>query len=156
SMKSNISKSVESLGSDVLYIGRWPWTSEDGAEFKWWEYLRRPSMTLRELRAVEGKVHGAQIATLCLRTNDQSVKYLDNELSGISLYAVTENFDRLQNVDIQEGRYLSPAELNGGSPSVVIGYGIYQELFPGNINASGRSVFIMGRRFTVAGVMKPA
>ena len=42
SMKANIQKDMDTLGSDVLYIERWPFTPEDG-EYKWWEYWRRPA-----------------------------------------------------------------------------------------------------------------
>src|ERR1700761_5243035 len=51
SMKTNIQKEVSTLGSDVLYIGRWPWT-DDGGEYKWWEYWRRPGMTPTEAKAI--------------------------------------------------------------------------------------------------------
>jgi len=154
SMKSNISKSVETLGSDVLYIGRWPWTAEEGREYQWWEYLRRRSMTLRELRAVEQQVQGAQYAVLNLRMDGQTVKAQDDELTGISLYAVSENFDHIQNVDIQDGRYLSAAELNGGTAAAVIGSAVYETLFPGGSSAIGKSISVKGRKFTVTGVMK--
>lgn len=30
SLKSNIQNNMASLGSDVLYIGRWPWMDEGG------------------------------------------------------------------------------------------------------------------------------
>ena len=52
SMKKNIETEVSTLGNDVLYVGRWPWMDE-GGEYKWWEFWRRPSMTIKELRAVE-------------------------------------------------------------------------------------------------------
>ncbi|WP_422449375.1 ABC transporter permease, partial [Thermoanaerobacterium sp. DL9XJH110] len=55
SMKNNIRKEISGLGSDVLYIGRWPWMDE-GGEYKWWEFLRRPSMGIKELKAVQRDV----------------------------------------------------------------------------------------------------
>ena len=47
SMKNNIQSEMSTLGSDVLYIGRWPWMDE-GGEYKWWEYWRRPGMSWRQ------------------------------------------------------------------------------------------------------------
>src|ERR1700743_3855858 len=55
SMKSNIQKEVSTLGSDVLYVNRWPWM-DDGGEYKWWEYWRRKSMTPTEVKAIETQV----------------------------------------------------------------------------------------------------
>jgi len=152
SMENNIQNRMSSLGSDVLYVSRWPWTADNSGEYKWWEYWRRPSMTVNELRTVENKVNGVQYATLCLRTNVR-VKYMDVELSSVAGYAVTPDFDRIQNIEIAAGRYLSSAELEGGNDAVVLGSQVYTDLF-GTVNAIGKSVSFLGRRYTVVGVMK--
>jgi putative ABC transport system permease protein len=39
---------------------------------------------------------------------------------------------------------------------VVLGYAVYMNLFPGNIDPLGKSVTFLGRRFNVVGVMKKA
>jgi len=152
SMRNNIQTEVNTLGSDVLYIGRWPWMDE-GGEYKWWEFLRRPNMTPRELEAVERNVPDVAFATLYLQTN-LGVKQRDQELSNVRGYAVVNNFDRIQNIEIEEGRYLSGAELDGSSNAVVLGNRVYSELFPGGIDAVGKSVSFMGRKYNVVGVMK--
>jgi len=153
SMKNNITKEMSTLGSDVLYIGRWPWM-DDGGEYKWWEYWRRPSVTPNEMRAVENQVPEASFATLCLPVNELSVKNDDREASSITGYAVMLNFDKIQNIEIASGRYLSASELDGGTNSVVLGSEVYKILFPGNINALGNSISLLGRKFNVIGVMK--
>ncbi|HRO42809.1 MAG TPA: ABC transporter permease [Flavipsychrobacter sp.] len=153
SMKNNIKQEMATLGSDVLYIGRWPWMDE-GGEYKWWEFWRRPSMSIKELRAIENNVPSAQLATLCFSVNGQALKHHDQEISGISVYAVTENFDRLQNIEIADGRYLSLADLNGGTNNVVIGDEAYRQLFPGNTDPKGEVISLKGKKFTVVGVMK--
>ncbi len=153
SMKTNIRKEMSSLGNDVLYVGRWPWMDE-GGEYKWWEFWRRPSMTLTELRAVEHDVKDVDVATLCFTSRSLSVKHQDEELEGIAGYAVTTNFDKIQNIEIAQGRYLSNAELEGGSNAVVLGDEVYKGLFPGSTNALGKTVSFKGRQFIVVGIMK--
>ncbi|MBS1781970.1 MAG: ABC transporter permease [Bacteroidetes bacterium] len=153
SMKNNIKKEMNSLGSDVLYVGRWPWMDE-GGEYKWWEFWRRPSMTLNELRVVEKNVPSAALSTLCLNVNGQNLKRNSNEISGISVYATTENFDKLQNIEIEIGRYLNMAELTGGVGVCVLGYDAYQQLFPGNTNPIGETVSLQGKHLKIVGVMK--
>lgn len=153
SMKNNIKKEMASLGSDVLYIGRWPWMDE-GGEYKWWEFWRRPSMGLTELRAVQRNVPSAAMATLCFSVNGQTLKQRDQEVSGISMYAVTEDFDKLQNIEIAMGRYLSPAEVNGGVNVVVLGDEAYRQLFPGSTDPLGEVIAVKGKKYTAVGVMK--
>lgn len=155
SMKNNIQKEVSTLGSDVLYVGRWPWM-DDGGEYKWWEYYRRPGMTPREVKALETQVPDVAFATICLTTGRLTVKHQDLELSDLQGYAVLKDFDRIQNIEIAQGRYLSPAELDGGANAVVIGAEVYKYLFPGNTNAIGKTVAFLGRRFIIAGVLKLA
>lgn len=152
SMRNNIQTEVNTLGSDVLYIGRWPWMDE-GGEYKWWEFLRRPNMTPRELQAVENNVPNVAFATLCLQLR-VNVKYVDQELESVQGYAVLNNFDRVQNIEIEDGRYLSAAELSGNSNAVVLGRRVYEDLFPGNVNAIGKSVSFMGKQYNVIGIMK--
>jgi len=153
SMKRNIQTEMSTLGSDVLYINRWPWMDE-GGEYKWWEFWRRPSMTPRELKAVERNVADVQMVTLCLPVQNQTVKHLDEEATGIAAYAVMEHFDKLQNIEIAEGRYLSASEIGGGGASAVIGKEVYDNLFPGQTNAIGQYISMQGRRFLIVGVMK--
>jgi putative ABC transport system permease protein len=155
SMKNYIQKDMATLGSDVLYVGRWPWM-DDGGEYKWWEYWRRPGMTPADVRAIEAQVPDASTATLCLSTRRLTVRYQDMELSSIVGYAVLAYFDKVQNIDIELGRYLSTAELDGGNNSVVLGYAVYRNMFPGNIDPLGKHVSFLGRKFLVVGVMKAA
>src|ERR1043165_3136821 len=155
SLKNNIQKDMATLGSNVLYIGRWPWM-DDGGEYKWWEYWRRPGMTPQDVKAIQAQVPDVETASLCLSTHRLTVKYQDMELSSISGYAVLAYFDKVQNIDIQIGRYLSTSELDGGNNAVVLGYTVYKNLFPGSIYPLGKSVSFLGRRFNVVGVMKRA
>lgn len=153
SLKENINTSMASLGDDVLYINKQPWIPEE-AEYKWWEYLKRKPMTEDELQVINKNVAGLQYATLCYTNVLSTVKKDGQEAEGVIAYAVTEHFDKLQTVEIQEGRYLSPAELVGGSMVVVIGEELKNSLFVNDVSALGKYVNFDGRKFEVIGVMK--
>jgi putative ABC transport system permease protein len=155
SLKQNIQNDMATLGSNVLYVGRWPWMDE-GGEYKWWEYMRRPSMTPAEVSAVQAQAPGVAVATLCAGSRNLKIKHGDEELSNIKGYAVLTDFDKVQNIDIATGRYLSPSELDGGRNTVVLGDEVYHDLFPGNQDPLGQSVNFLGRKFEVVGVMKHA
>lgn len=154
SARNMIQKNVETLGSDVLYIGRWPWPGMEEGEFKWWEYWRRPSMTVKEVSAINGQLNNLAFATLCLPLGSITVKHEEMELSNIRSYAVNIDFDKIQNIEITQGRYLSSAELSGGNNNVVLGAETYAGLFPTRLSPLGKSVTFMGRKFIVVGVMK--
>ncbi len=153
SMQRNIRTEVATLGSDVLYIGRWPWMDDNG-EYKWWEYWRRPSMTVREVRAVQRDVPDAAVVTLVLPAPGSTVRRFDAELQGLTAYAALPGFDRVQNIEIGQGRYLSASELEGGASAVVLGYKVWQGLFPGGTDPVGKTVLFGGKKLAIVGVMK--
>jgi putative ABC transport system permease protein len=155
SLEKNLQTSMATLGSDVLYINRWPWMGDESGEYKWWEFWRRPSMSPTELKAVE-KVNDVDFATLAFSSRNFTLKRNDQELSNITGYAVTPHFDKIQNIEIESGRYLTVSELEGGSNTIVIGTEVYKELFPGNVDALGKTISFFGKSFIVVGVMKPS
>lgn len=151
SLKNNIQTEMNTLGSDVLYISRWPWM-DDGGEYKWWEYRRRPNMMPRDVKALE-ELPDVSVSTLCLGGRRMTLKHEDQEVSGISTYAVLPGFDKIQNVEIAQGRYLLGSELQAGGAVAVIGDEVAKGLF-GMRSPIGQSVTFLGRKFQVAGVMK--
>jgi len=152
SMERNIRKEVATLGSDVVYINRWPWMDE-GGEYKWWEFLRRPSMGVKELKAVNGLPH-VQFATLCFSENNLTIKNNQNELSGVNVYAVMPYFENTQNLEIVKGRYFSTTELEAGTACGVLGDKLYNELFPSQLNPIGTYVFYHGKKIKIIGLLK--
>ena len=153
SLKNNINNSMASMGNDVLYINKQPWIPEE-AEYKWWEYLKRKPMTESELNAITKNVKGVESATLCYFDMISNVKHNDQEAESIVGYAVTENFDKLQTVEISEGRYLTSSELIGGSYVCVIGDELKNTLFVNAGNVLGKYISFSGRKYEVVGVMK--
>lgn len=155
SLKNNIQKEVSTLGSDVLYVGRWPWMDE-GGEYKWWEYWRRPGMSPKEVKAILGQVPDVAVVTLSLNTRGLTLKHQDMEVSSISGYAVMTGFEKIQSIELAQGRYLSASELDGGRNTVVLGDEVCRGLFPGSVNPLGKTVSFLGRKFVVVGVLKKA
>ena len=152
SMERNIRKEVATLGSDVVYINRWPWMDE-GGEYKWWDFLRRPSMGVKELKAVNGLPH-VQFATLCFSENNLTIKNNQNELSGVNVYAVMPYFENTQNLEILRGRYFSTTEIEAGTACGVLGDKLYNELFPSQLNPIGTYVFYHGKKIKIIGLLK--
>ncbi len=154
SARKMIRTKVETLGSDVLYIGRWPWPGEEQGEYKWWEYWRRPSMTNFEVRALDAQLHDMALVTLCLPLNQINVKYANQEVSSVRAYAINTGFEKVQNIEVVNGRYFSTSELEGGNNNVVIGSEIAKSLFNGGVTPVGKSISFLGRQYIVIGVLK--
>src|ERR1700755_987704 len=50
-LRNNLQTSVNKLGSNSIYIQKWPWVGDDNSP--WWKYMQRPDPTLREFAEVQ-------------------------------------------------------------------------------------------------------
>lgn len=150
-LRNNLQKSVNKLGSNSIYVQKWPWVG--GEDFPWWKYLQRPVPRLLELEALQKRSQTALAMTYEISIDNRIVKYKSNTVDGAQIDATTQDHDKTWNFDFEDGRYFTGLESRAGSPVAVIGYDIAQNLFP-NGGAVGKQLKIMGRYVTVIGVFK--
>ncbi len=150
SMKSNMKKSLDSFGTNVIVIEKWPWGPEEGNEFAWWEYINRPVVTLREHDALKSRVpHLKAACFIGVTTSD--IDYLDNKAENIQIWGTSSEFADIRSFSILKGRFLTPSEINLGKPNCVIGYSIADELFAGQ-DPIGKTIRFKGKKATIIGV----
>ncbi|MEI6889883.1 MAG: ABC transporter permease [Bacteroidales bacterium] len=150
SMESAIRKSIASLGSNVLYIQKWPWAM--GSDYPWWKYYQRPEATLEDLREIEKRSSLTENSALFAQVN-KTVKYRSNYVENVGIIGVSYEFDRVWKFDIADGRYFSANESASGRPIAIIGADIASGLFT-NQEALGQKIKIFGRNIEIIGVMK--
>src|SRR6187399_1640255 len=56
SLEENLKSSFDFLGTGVIYVGKQPFVPENGV-YKWWEYNRRPTPSVREYRFLKATLH---------------------------------------------------------------------------------------------------
>jgi putative ABC transport system permease protein len=155
SLQHNIQQSMQTLGSNVLYIGKFPWIPEESGEYPMWKYKARPVCTYAELKSIQKYVHRAAYACISYSDEAEKISYFSNEAKGVTIFAVTYDFNKLQSIDIDQGRYFSPSEMeNTQANGIVIGATVAEELFGESISPIGKAIMVFGRPFTIIGVMK--
>jgi len=152
SMESNMKKTVDALGNDIVIIEKWPWAPEDGKEFAWWEYLNRPVTTLREYKEVKERMADAQTVTF-FAAIQTDIDYLDNKAENLQLWGVSEEFGQVRSFDLSSGRFFSAFEINSGRAICVIGATIAEELFR-NVDPMNKSIKLKGKDATVVGIFR--
>ncbi len=150
-LRNNLQKSVNKLGSNSIYIQKWPWGGGD--DFPWWKYMQRPDPKLREFDELQRRSQTALAMSYEISIDNRIVKYGSNTVDGAQIDATTHDHDKTWNFDFADGRYFTQQESRAGSPVTIIGYDIAQNLFP-NGGAVGKQLKIMGRNVTVIGVYK--
>ncbi|MGM9475587.1 ABC transporter permease [Pedobacter sp. GSP4] len=149
--RGKLQASVDKLGSNTIYVQKWPWSFGDN--YPWWKYMNRPQPSLRDFEALRERIENAQGVTFEISTSDRTIKYRSNSVEGISVWAASHDFNKTWNFELQDGRYFTENESRNGSPVCLLGSDIADGLFDGD-RAVGKQVQILGRRLTVVGVFK--
>ena len=152
SLESNIRESVNSLGSDVIYIEKWPWAPEEGEEYAWWKYMNRPLASLDEFEFIKDKSRYARYVCF-LSAVGRRIEYQNNSVEGATVFGVTDGFKDIRSFEVESGRYFSPIESKAGRNVVVIGSKIARDLFEGS-DPLGKYIDLMGRKVQVIGVLE--
>lgn len=152
SLKKNLDAGVAKLGSDMLYVQRWPW-SFGGEEYAWWEYMKRPVMKYDEYQLLNSRLESAEAVAIENWFNSREIKFQDKVVKNANVSAVSEHYNKIYSLDFKDGRYFAPIESAGGSSVAILGYEVYKNLFPENISAVGNFIWVLGNKVKVIGVL---
>ncbi|MDB5286194.1 MAG: transporter [Mucilaginibacter sp.] len=148
-LRNNLQKSVNKLGSNSIYIQKWPWVGEDN--FPWWKYMQRPVPKLRDFAQMQRRSQTAKAISYEISIDNRTVKYESNTVDGAQIDAVSHDHDKTWNFDFQDGRYFTDIESRTGAPVAIVGADIAEALFPDGTGL-GKQIKIMGRNVTIIGV----
>ena len=153
SLERNIRTSVESLGDNVVFVNKWPWSM--GGDYPWWKYYQRPLPTIQELASLEQRLEVADAVAFVAGAGNKTAKYRFNDVEGIGVAAVSHGYQDVYGFDLSLGRYFSILESATGKPVAIIGANIAKSLFEGE-NPIGKVIKFMGQKATVIGVFEKA
>jgi putative ABC transport system permease protein len=150
SMESSIRTSINSLGNNVLFVQKWPWSMSNN--YPWWKYWRRPEPRIHELREIQRKSITADAATYMFGFN-RTVKYRNNAIENADIIGITYDYDKVMSVEIADGRYFTQIDDVSGRAIAIIGAQVAENLFQ-NENPIGKRIKIFGLKTEVVGVLK--
>lgn len=151
SLELKLRSSIEQLGSNVLFIQKWPWAMNN-PDYPWWKYMNRPDPTFEELEEIQKRSNAADVAAFTAGVN-RNAKYRDKTLENVQIQMVSHHFDEVFYFEIEKGRYFSPAESTTGTNVALIGYDIAKKLF-GAGNPVGKRIKLFGRKVKVIGTLR--
>ncbi|MPM09017.1 Macrolide export ATP-binding/permease protein MacB [bioreactor metagenome] len=150
SMQSQITTSIESMGTNVVFVQKWPW--QFGGEFKWWEYMKRPQPKMDDLKALQN--FGSTIESAAIMSSSMSnVEFGDSKVESVGIGGISEDYNKVFVFDVAQGRYFSPSEFNNGVAVCLLGATVAERLFGVN-DPLGQYVKFLNRKVKVIGVLK--
>jgi len=151
SLERFIRDSLDSLGSNMVYVQKWPWTPPEGeTEYPWWRYQNRPVPEIEETDLMLRQAKTVDNAAFLFGFS-RKVQFGSSSLDNTTIYATTGGLLDVWNLKIASGRYFTETEMRTGAPVTVIGSEIAEKLFEG-LNPVGRDIKIQGHKLRVIGV----
>lgn len=150
SLEKSIRNDINSLGDNVLFIQKWPWST--GSDYPWWKYWQRPETNLRELAELEKRSLSA--ASFAFMTGDnKSISFLSTTIENVGVNAVSHDYAEVMPFDLESGRYFTAQESQSGRNVIIIGAEVAESLFPDS-DPIGKTVKVFGLKLDIIGVMK--
>jgi putative ABC transport system permease protein len=138
---------TSSMGTDVYYIDKFNWMSQD-----WMTQKNRPPLTAQDANLLREKMTTAK-AISATAMQDVNLKYKTNELDDISAAGADAGYEITSSIEIDQGRFFATEELASARPVCVIGHNIWVQLFHKS-NPIGKSIRASGYSLEVIGVAK--
>jgi putative ABC transport system permease protein len=153
SMEADMKSSLDMIGSDILFVQKWPMGPEEGdKEFEWWKYMSRRQPSLKDMEKLDKRldVHSA----IAFQTStEKAAEYKNNFLDPVYITAVSYEYIETISLKITSGRYFTKQECDAGKNVAIIGSLVAEQLF-GSEEALGKDIKVGGLKCSVIGVLK--
>jgi putative ABC transport system permease protein len=153
SLEKSIRNTLSTLGSEVLYMDKFPWDGGGGGRDWWKSYIKWPTTSYNEYRFLKANLQQNSAICIYAEVGNVNVKREASSISRISLIGVSDEYDKVYDIDLVSGRYLSENEVASGRDVAVLGYELAKGLFPADEDPYGKEIKIKNRKFSVIGVM---
>ncbi len=141
-------KSAEAFGTDVLYIQRFPWVSNED-----WSYFRnRRRLEVRYADPIERRASLIDAVAPAIMTFRQ-VSYGDYTMDETFVTGTTNQYLMAAGVTLADGRFFTAEESNGGRMVCAVGATVVENLFP-HEDPIGKTIRVAGHPYTIIGVME--
>lgn len=151
-MEKSIKDSLNSMGSNVVYVQKFPWSEAFNPNVAWWDIMKWPSVDLNDYKTILNKSTKTESAALSVYQSEK-VKYKSNVANEALIVAGTNDLDKVASFEIEKGRYISPYEFSSGKNVAVLGFEIAEKLFE-KADPVGKDIIMAGFKVQVIGVLK--
>ena len=138
---------ISALGSDVLYISKWAWFSNE----EWWKMRNRKNIDMEEFYKFKSMAK-IPMAVAPVVNSVQTIKYGERRVEDIFLNGSTSDYVKTTNFTFDQGRFYSDIESNASRNVAVLGSEINNKLFPKG-DALDKTIKIGGVNYKVVGVL---
>lgn len=141
-------ESASAFGSKVLYVEKFPWVGDED----WWSYRNRRDMKLEYVKYIEDQATTIDAVAPSVVTL-KDAKFGSRTMPNAFVTGTTDQYQEASGTTIQDGRFFTQEESDGGRPVCTIGANVAEELFPA-VDPIGQTIKIGGFPYTVLAVFQ--
>ncbi|GET21007.1 ABC transporter permease [Prolixibacter denitrificans] len=151
SLERAIRNSMESLGTNVIYIQKWPWAPPEGeTEYPWWKYMNRPVPKLQEAEDIMRRSQLTREASFNVFYR-RTVQVGKSRAENVEIVGTSPGLIHIWSLDVARGRSFSEIEMNSARNLGMLGADVASQLFP-NEDPVGKTIKIQGYKIYIIGV----
>jgi putative ABC transport system permease protein len=137
---------VASLGSNVLYIEKYPWFAGED----WYKYRNRKNITGEQADRLAGMLTTARTAAPVVYTR-RMIKFGDARAEAILIRGTTQEYQDVADVFTAFGRFFSPVDNHRHNQVCILGQAVVDAIFP-DADPLYQRIYIGPYRFLVIGI----
>ncbi|HMS63706.1 MAG TPA: ABC transporter permease [Ignavibacteria bacterium] len=141
-------KSISAVGADVLYVQKFEWFGKEDWSF----YKNRKDITNVQFDYLTKNIQSATVTCPSV-SGPKTLKYNDLVLENVFCIGTTFDYQETFGIDLEDGRFFTKKESDGGYPVVVIGTDIKKAFFE-NTDPIGKTIKIGSYSFKVIGILQ--
>lgn len=147
SLERKVRNSFESLGENVVFVQKWPWSF--GPDYPWWKYMNRPQPKIKDADEILRRTETTTAAVFNGYVR-KTIYYKTSFVENAQLLATSKGYEEVKAFDIEFGRYMTDAEVETGKSICIIGHGIGAALF-GSQDPVGLELKLYGQKVQIVG-----
>ncbi len=144
---NNFQKGISALGSDVLYIDKWAWFTNN----EWWKMRNRRNIDMDDFERFK-ELAKMPLAVAPVMNARETVKYNEKRVESVNINGSNADYVKTTNFTFDQGRFYSEIESKGARYVAVVGSEIAKNLFPLG-NALDKTIKIGGVNYKIVGVL---
>ncbi|SFU27850.1 putative ABC transport system permease protein [Pustulibacterium marinum] len=150
SLDRNIKENLSGLDKNTIYLTKFSFGPTDVPR---WQRENFPQVTYEEFEFLQKNTPDADAIAYMVFGINENIKYQGKTISSVEVSAASEQVQAIEDIKVEDGRFFSEPEAKSGSPVIVLGVTLAENLF-GSSNPIGKQVRVFGRKLTVIGVLQ--
>ena len=150
SLDRNIKDNLSGLDKNTIYLTKYSFGPTDVPR---WQRDNYPQTEYDDFDYVRRNVPDIAASAYVIFGSSETIRFEAETVTDIEVTPVSNEIYEIEDFKVERGRFYTESESESGSPVIVLGHTIAENLF-GESTPLGKQVRVYGRKLTVIGVLK--